>query len=95
MLLMSVMLALSVSSVYHNKITTPPHYLFRLYIDTLIFSTMLLMGVEIDLKKKKNKNKTLFLRNLHYVALITVMRKKMLLVYSHISYIVLSVVIKF
>lgn len=54
MLLMSVMLALSVSSAYHNKIT-PPHYLFRLYIDTLIFSTMLLMGVEIDLKKKKNK----------------------------------------
>lgn len=54
MLLMSVMLALSVSSAYHNKIT-PPHYLFRLYIDTLIFSTMLLMGVEIDLKKKKTK----------------------------------------
>lgn len=93
MLLMSVMLALSVSSAYHNKIT-PPHYLFRLYIDTLIFSTMLLMGIEIDLKKNKN-NKTLFLRYLHYVALITVMRKKMLLVYSHISYIVLSVVIKF
>lgn len=90
MLLMSVMLALSVSSAYHNKIT-PPHYLFRLYIDTLIFSTMLLMGVEIDLKKKK----TLFLRYLHYVALVTVMRKKMFLVYSHISYIVLSVVIKF
>jgi len=53
MLLMSVMLALSVSSVYHYKITTPPHYLFRLYIDTLIFSTMLLMGIEIDLKKTK------------------------------------------
>lgn len=93
MLLMSVMLALSVSSAYHNKIT-PPHYLFRLYIDTLIFSTMLLMGIEIDLKKNKN-NKTLFLRYLHYVALITVMKKKMFLVYSHISYIVLSVVIKF
>lgn len=55
---------------------------------------MLLMGIEIDLKKNKN-NKTLFLRYLHYVALITVMKKKMFLVYSHISYIVLSVVIKF
>lgn len=44
--------------------------------------------------KKNKNNKTLFLRYLHYVALITVMKKKMFLVYSHISYIVLSVVIK-